>query len=208
MSDFAKILYEKFFMRDFMGKLGPGAVVLVMVGYMLHREWLDISGVPTALLWVAGLPFAYLIGLGVQILSELLGLHSASPAPRYILFIKTKFSANTELDKRMALIGKATDTQWTVNAKEQQERFVVLKEASGNMSMAVLIGLILAWSGLGGANISVFHKVAGIVVVGVLYLSHLIHAIRQANYETRVLKEVGLLSEEEASTMRIDKWLT
>lgn len=208
MSDFAKVLYEKFFMRDYMGKLGPGAVVLVMVGYMLHGEGLDISRVPTALLWVPGLPFAYLIGLGVQILSELLGLHSASPAPRYILFIETKFSANTELDERMALIGKATDTQWTVNAKEQRERFVVLKEASGNMSMAVLIGLVLAWSGLGGANISVFHKVAGIVIVGVLYLSHRMNAIRQANYETNVLEKVGLLSGDEAGKMRRDKWFT
>ena len=208
MSDFAKVLYEKFFMRDFMGKLGPGAVVLAMVGYMLCGEGLAISRIPTALLWVAGLPFAYLIGLGVQILSELLGMHSASPAPRYILFSPTKFSANTELDTRMALISKATDTEWTVNAKEQRERFVVLKEASGNMSMAVLIGLVLAWFGLGGTNISVFLKVAGIVVVCVLYLSHLIHANRQANYETNVLEKVGLLRNDEAANMRRSKWLT
>lgn len=208
MIDFAKVLYEKFFMRDFIGKLGPGAVVLVMVGYILYGKDLDISRVPTALLWVAGLPFAYLIGLGVQILSELLGLHSASPAPRYILFCKTWFSANTELDERTSLIGTATDIQWTVNAKEQRERFVVLKEASGNMSMALLIGLVLAWSRLGGANISKFHKVAGIVVVGVLYLSHRISAIRQANYETNVLEEVGLLSGDKAGKMRRDNWLT
>ncbi len=208
MNDFAKVLYEKFFMRDFMGKLGPGAVFLVMVAYTLRGETLDISRVPTAILWVAGLPFAYLIGLGVQILGELLGLHSATPAPRYILFIPTKFSVNTEFDKRLALIGKAKECEWTVNAKEQRERFLVLKEASGNMSIALLFGSIIAWSGLWGANLSIFYKIACILVAGVLYLSHRIHAIRQANYETKVLREVGLLSEDEANNMRKYKWFT
>lgn len=208
MSDFAKVLYEKFFMRDFMGKLGPGAVVLVMVGYLLCGEGFDISRTPIALLWIAGLPFAYMIGLSIQILSELLGVHSASPRPRYIVFFPKQYPENEDLNRRTTLIGKATDTQWTVNAKEQRERFVVLKEASGNMSMAVFIGLVLAWSGLGGVNISIFLNVAGIVVVVVLYLSHRIHASRQATYETNVLEEAGLLSKDEANTMRRGWWLT
>jgi hypothetical protein len=191
-----------------MGKLGPGVFVLAMISYMLGGEGLDTSMIPTTLLWVAGLPFAYLIGLGVQILGELLGLHSASPAPRYILFYPTKFSANIDFDTRMALISKATDTQWTVYSKEQRERFIVLKEASSNMSIAVLIILVLAWSGLWGMNINVFCKVAGIVVVGVLYLSHRIHANRQANFETNVLEKVGLLSKEQAAQMKRAKWLT
>lgn len=212
MNDFAKVLYEKFFMRDFLGKLGPGAIVAVLFWKALasNSSISELANIPGFILWVVGVPLAYSLGLGLQILAEFIGIHSGSPAPRYILFFPTKFAANADIDERIALIGNADDSQWTDTNRSQWERYVVLKEAAGNMGSALLVFLILFATGLLGSEL-VGGKVLwvfGGVFTACCFMSHWIHANRQANYEIRTLELKDLITKEKAEKMKTRTWLT
>ena len=139
------------------------------------------------------------LGVALQILAEFIGLHSASPRPRWVLFYPTWGAwqkANSDLDERTALIGSAT---WTESARQQRERFVYLKEASGNFAAASLVAAALAlYSGAGllSGNVLVL-----LVIATSLFLSHLVHAVRQARFEIKTLTKAGTLSDAEANAM-------
>jgi hypothetical protein len=123
MGDLAKILYEKFFMRDLLGKVGPGFVATFAV---LKTLDVDVTAVVPRkealwLLWVAALPALYIAGLALQISGERLGLHSASPKPRFLLFFSTTGNwakANEDHDRRLVLTRNAPPDKWGDGAKE------------------------------------------------------------------------------------------
>lgn len=177
MNELLNVLYEKFLMRDLVGKLGPG---FVTGSALLAYFDLDVIAVVPAdvgqWILVALLPAMWSLGVALQILAEFIGLHSASPRPRWVLFYPTWGSwqkVNSDLDERIALIGSAT---WTESARQQRERFVYLKEASGNFGAASLVAAALALHS--GAGLLSGKFLVLLVIATGLFLSHLVHAVR------------------------------
>jgi len=201
ISALARVLYDDFFKRDLLGKIGPGSLAAAAVLETCH---LDISQFQILKDWpwfslVVLLPTLYVLGLGLQIAGELIGVHSASPRPRYFLYFRTKGKwrkTNDDFDKRLQLIKNLARDKWLPDASKQRERFVVLKEASGNMAIATIIVFVcllksqLVWWAI----------LSGIIAV-VLYSSHILHAKRQAIFEVNTLKDIGSLTQQEADEM-------
>ncbi len=205
MSDLTKVLYEKFFMRDLLGKVGPGFVAIVSILKVLN---VDVSTLmpgkeTTWLLWVAALPIIYMVGVSLQILAELVGLHSASPKPRYVLFKLSTgdwCKANDDFDLRLTKIRNATSDKWGDGAKEQRERFVYLKEGSGNFAVASFIVILTL---LFDKPKEHFSEIIILIFLSIaMYASHIIHAKRQARFEIRTLFEASLINEQEAEEIR------
>lgn len=204
MGDFAKILYEKFFMRDLLGKIGPGFVATFAVLVALDVDATTIVSEKTLwLLWVVAIPTLYIAGLSLQILGEQLGLHSASPKPRYfLLFFSTTGNwakANEDHDKRLVLTRNAPPYKWGDGAKQQLERFIYLKEGSGNFALALLVVLLSLF--FDPTDLSTAIIIVLVIVILALFSSHVIHAKRQARFEILSLKQNELLKEDEANDM-------
>ena len=147
-------LYTGFLLRDFAGKIVPGVYLLFSVASMFRSPASLIKGmrkeVPLfAIILLAG--FAWILTLGTQSLAEALGIWkyfpvgSASaqmnPGPHIGFWVdlfqggdETNFDANTaKVDLFQA---GATEDE-----KQQYERFVVIKEACGNLFIAGLLSL-------------------------------------------------------------------
>ncbi len=205
IGELTKTLYDEFFKRDLLGKFGPGSMAILAVSVALNVGT-HLSVNPNAVQWlivVAAVPLAFVTGVSLQIVGELLGLHSASPRPRYIGFRPSKGKwkeVNDDYDKRLILIRNASEDKWRAGSKAQRERFIVLKETCGNNGLALLVvlGCLLArWSS---------DRLGATVVVAVLALlclvSHFLHATRQARFEIGVLEQSNLLDKNYADAMR------
>ncbi len=67
MGDLVKIIYEKFFMRDLLGKIGPGFVTTFVI---LKTLEIDVTTLLASretlwLLWVSALPTLYMVGVAL-----------------------------------------------------------------------------------------------------------------------------------------------
>lgn len=198
-------------MRDLLGKVGPGfvAVAPVLTALKINVAGLLPDEKTLWLLWVAAIPILFLAGLALQILGERLGVHSASPRPRYyLLFFSTRgcwFEANQDFDRRLALFRNVPPPSSTADAQAQGERFVYLKEGSGNMAIAIIVALIsliavgLPWTAV--------RCLLLLLLSLVLFTSHFMHAKRQAVFEIHVLNGIQntdgtkLLSDADAQVM-------
>lgn len=201
ISDIARIVYDDFFKRDLLGKVGPGSLVAVAVleVFQINIFSLQVLKMWPWLFWIIALPIVYVLGLGLQITGELIGLHSSSPRPRYLFFFRSSGnwkSANDDLDNRISLISNAPPDKWLPGASKQRERFVVLKEASGNMALAMIVIFVC----LVNKHSIEWTILSGIVAV-VLYITHVLHAKRQATFEVNTLRHSGLLTQQEADDM-------
>ncbi len=69
MSDIIKVLYEKFLMRDLLGKVSPGFVAVATVLSALDVKIANLFPDERFLwiLWVSALPVLFLVGLALQI---------------------------------------------------------------------------------------------------------------------------------------------
>jgi hypothetical protein len=147
-------LYTGFLLRDFAGKIVPGTYLLFSVASMF-RSPADLikeirKDVPVfAILLVAGL--AWTVTLGTQSLAEGLGIWRyfpvGSPPAQVIPTARVGFwrdlfqgGDETNFDASTAKVdmfqGGATEDE-----KQQYERFVVIKEACGNLFIAGLLSL-------------------------------------------------------------------
>jgi hypothetical protein len=149
-------LYTGFLLRDFAGKIVPGVLLLFSICSMYRepRKLFDslTKDVSTfTLIFVAG--FAWIFTLGTQSLAEGLGIwryfpddgfQVASGAPKIALW-RNLFTRgdDSSFDKDTLNIddfqSKASEEE-----KQQYERFVVIKEACGNLFVAGLFA-IPAW---------------------------------------------------------------
>lgn len=209
LSDLAKVLYDDLFKRDLLGKIGPGSLALLALALAMEVPKL-LTSLPNGLQWlvvVASVALAFVMGVALQVVGELLGLHSASPRPSRLLLFKTGGSwqrANSAFEWRLSLIRNATADQWRSGSQMQRERFVVLKEASGNMGLALLVvvGCLLARDSM--EHLAVLVSVAALAFF--LVVSHYRHARRQENFEINVLEQSGLVSAGDAHKMRKRSW--
>jgi hypothetical protein len=147
-------LYTGFLLRDFAGKIVPGIYLFFSVTSMFHSPTNLIKEirkeVPVfAILLVAGL--AWTVTLGTQSLAEGLGIWRyfpvGSPPAQMVPSVRVGFwkdlfqgGDESSFDVSTAKVdlfqGGATEDE-----KQQYERFVVIKEACGNLFIAALLSL-------------------------------------------------------------------
>ena len=135
-------LYNKFILRDFAGKIVPGMILLYSVGAMFIGQKdtcqivRKISPVVTAL--IAGAAWSMMLGL--QAFSEVAGIWKYFPT-----------SGSTEPEFIQKTI-RIVQFQWCATDIEllQYERFVVIKEATGNLLTVALLSIpchLFLWAG-------------------------------------------------------------
>jgi hypothetical protein len=147
-------LYTGFLLRDFAGKIVPGVLFIFSVSSMFRQPRQLLSDLkeemPTfAVLLVAGL--AWTITLGTQSLAEGLGIwryfpvsEAAGPSQPVHLF---KDLMIPEPDKSFDAFTLQVDefqSKASNDEEQQYERFVVIKEACGNLFVAAILA-IPAW---------------------------------------------------------------
>lgn len=131
-------LYNKFLLRDFVGKIVPGAVLLFSIGSLALptprlRLWLSHR----TLGWVAIVAgIAWTLTLGLQSAGEWAGLWDYFPRSTSEIVTVAPDSFRTATLRVDQFLATATDGQ-----KLQYERFVVIKEACGNLFLAICLAL-------------------------------------------------------------------
>lgn len=184
MTDLVKYLYEKFLMRDLLGKVVPGLLFIFCLSHALEidpRLFLTKFPIPE---WLYGLMIfgiSILAGLGLQVIGETLLLVSAHPHPISILWQPRKGrEARRLFRKRMSDFSKGQNEA----QKEQRERYVYLIEGSGNLSLSFLSASITQ---LGNPKMAI-----SFIGLFVLFLFvHKIHVSRQAHYEIAIIRGRG-----------------
>jgi hypothetical protein len=148
-------LYTGFLLRDFAGKIVPGVFLLFSLAAMFrHPARLIVyikKEMPVhALMLVAG--FAWVMTLGIQSVSEGVGIwnyfieqpssHAQAPESHEVGFIRNLLTGgNDEEFDRDTLRVDDFQANATEDEKQQYERFVVIKEACGNLFVVMLLSL-------------------------------------------------------------------
>ncbi|MBM3518485.1 MAG: hypothetical protein FJX56_11600, partial [Alphaproteobacteria bacterium] len=90
LSNLFNALYDRFLLRDVVGKLFPGAVtlfgILALIPASLDKRWrpdiiFSSSEVPNAAYVVAAITSTYVMGLLVQAAGEMVGYHCSTSRP-------------------------------------------------------------------------------------------------------------------------------
>src|SRR5688572_17707432 len=121
-------LYTRLVLRDFLGKVIPGAVALLSLGqrFTPARTLVTNLELPTFVLVGLGIGFSWIIALALQ---------SAGEALRIIRYWPDGYAApRARYDLRLRFLRLATQEE-----KQQAERFSVILEASALSSMALLV---------------------------------------------------------------------
>ena len=207
MEEVTKILYEKFFMRDLLARIIPG--LLVVVALLKHKNavaqitWMADQDIPNWLLGILIIGTSYFVGLSLQNLAEFLGAFSTYTSPRFFLFIHVK-NLPWGWCKKAQIVGQHSAKRFAVIRTQadklgsevltQRERFAYLRDGSCVFSMALSVVCLIEWLSV-GFNIAVMIPVLTMIIV--LFLSHLKYREKLALFEISVLRESGLMSEEE-----------
>jgi hypothetical protein len=202
MDTLARALYQKFFLRDVVGKIAPGGIVILALVQSL--EALQVRGFAASLVLLA---LFFLIGLALQVIGELVGLLSASPKPHHVLFLPVGWlqrilplfthwwQVNEDATERLVRLQCASAHEIAPEALAYWEYLAALREGAGNLSIGLFVASLLAASESGQ-----FGALA-LLSFFVLLAAHKLFAKRQARFEITILARAGLLSAEETITM-------
>ncbi|MBI3247157.1 MAG: hypothetical protein HYZ50_11700 [Deltaproteobacteria bacterium] len=213
MDTFARILYQKFFLRDVVGKVAPGGIVVAALLLSLDLGVVDLLSTPKVVRGlVAPVAFAccFLAGVGLQVAGELLGLLSASPKPHHVLFLPVGWlrrlppcahwwQLNEDSAERLVRIRCAAPGDVGTEAMAHWEYLSALREGTGNLALALLV--------LVGRCVTAPEAAPAEVVVALLFSAWLLwstqalFAKRQARFEIALLARAGLLNVEETLAM-------
>jgi hypothetical protein len=199
MDTFARILYQKFFLRDVVGKIAPGGVAVLAVVQNLER--LQSGGVLFAFV---ALGVFFLLGLALQVVGELIGLLSASPKPHHVLLLPVGWlqrlpvcahwwQVNEDSTERLTRLQCALPGQISTEALAYWEYLAALREGAGNLALALLVAAMSFETGSIG--------MVALLLFFLLWSSHKLFAKRQARFEITILARTGLLSREETTRM-------
>lgn len=199
MDTFARLLYQKFFLRDVVGKIAPGGIAVLAVVQNLER--LQIGGV---IFTFVALGVFFLFGLALQVVGELLGLLSASPKPHHVLLAPVGWlqrlpvfahwwQVNEDSTERLTRLQCALPGQVSAEAMAYWEYLAALRESAGNLALALLVTAMSFETGSIG--------VVALLLFFLLWSSHKLFAKRQARFEITILARAGLLSGEETRRM-------
>ena len=203
MAGFWNLAYERFLMRDLLGKFTPGFIVVISLMYILAPKQLPFPLFKELawLYWIAAFAACHSVGVGMQVVGEWLGLFWMAPLPKQLLILyNAKFPFIRDLNfmqsakmtgayedsvQRDSMIMTAKDGELPTSAREQRERYVYLKEATGNMALALLVTAVMTKS------------LTLLIIVAGLWVSHLVYAGRQGIHETVILEEAKLFVDTE-----------
>ncbi len=221
-------------MRDLLGKFAPGLIFLLslqhalavdltsLAGHMPDRGWRELFSAQANpwlwIFWVAAIPTCMIAGLLLQVTGEFLCIHRAAghpwppiaPLQRVVSsFIENAKQSFDDQLRCLVLLRKAqSEDRLLVGVSAQYERFVALKEGSGNFSLALIAATISLWyfPAPGWSEAAVFVLAA---MAFALWYVHCVHAVRQATYMIATLQAAGDLDEAEAQLMksRLPRWI-
>jgi hypothetical protein len=183
-------LYQRFLLRDFAGKIIPGAVLLFSVCSMFLEPrdlMIRLSKTRWPLLALLG-GLAWTITLGTQSIADFVGAWAYFPGGNS----EAQFQEHTIRVEQF--LATATDGQ-----KLQYERFVVIKEACGNLFVAGVLSVVpwiyFCLNRFSGSFVSWKRNrvVAGSILVALLalvlsglYRMHWQHVERQWSFATGI----------------------
>ena len=152
VSRFFELLYTQLLLRDLVAKVFPGCLVSLAVIFLVQGRPPDLPFYLRELnvhypIWIVAL-FAYIWTFMVAILCQFVGMsvgliriHPWPPGDRFAnWFAASDVQRSLRIARKFLSATRDLDT-----ARLQRERFVVLKEATGNLGTALLlIAIILA----------------------------------------------------------------
>src|ERR1700733_8974321 len=147
-------LYTGFLLRDFCGKIVPGLLFLFSIATLFRspRELFEYltKEIPTAtLVFLAGI--AWITTLGTQSLAEGMRIWSyfpdevqttvPQPQSKIGIWANVLTRGDDSIFDRDTLLIDEFQFKASEHEKQQYERFVLIKEACGNLFMAILLSL-------------------------------------------------------------------
>jgi hypothetical protein len=193
-----KELYTSFLLRDFAGKIVPGCFLLLSYSVLFAQPGEIIKLITgkisvVSIFLVAG--FAWTIVLGLQSLAELTGIWHYYPP-----------NAGAEMTIQSDVIAGFLQVACP-DDRQQYERFVVIKEATGNLFVAGILA-VPPWTwwlvsqlssaearqavwGSWRTNVrTIIVGCFGIIILGGLFLMNREHVQKQYEFADQFLKDV------------------
>jgi len=129
-------LYTSYLLRDFVAKVVPGFLILVALLLSLGHQPPLPPSIFDISFWGGSFStgLSFLVGFLVQAIGELLGWTRI-----YADGSSRNKDARRAAIKRMIEVARSREPA----IAQQRERYVVLKEMSGNFSLAIVIGIVL-----------------------------------------------------------------
>jgi hypothetical protein len=126
-------LYSRFILRDFFGKIVPGAIPVMVLYYTLGtNQSFSVKDIPLEV-WVLLYGVSWITGFAIQSIGEWLHDHCEKLGIRY----HTQQTEELFYDLRIKACASAAPFE-----RQEIERTIVIKEATGNTSIAILVSLI------------------------------------------------------------------
>lgn len=213
MNTFARILYQKFFLRDVVGKVAPGGIVIAALLLSLDLSVADLLSAPKVVRWLiapVGFACCFLAGVGVQVAGELLGLLSASPKPHHMLLLPVGWlrrlpscaqwwQINEDSAERLVRIRCAAAEEVSTEALAHWEYLSALREGTGNLALALLV--VVGSCATASEAVPTGIVVTLLCFAWLLWAAQSLFAKRQARFEITLLARAELLSVEETLAM-------
>lgn len=202
--------YDQFIMRDIVAKVLPGTLFLSTIFLLLSNSvkyfYLDLNQIPSWT-WVMFITFSWIVGFAIQGIAEKMKMIRYYP--------KWEDEEKTKKLTEKEWYGIYIDFQNNVQdktIKQTLERFIVIKEACGNVYSALFFSIILFVSYLGleekifknnffnmlKENVFPFFIFLIFITITLsLWYMHKIHVKRQYNLVVKYLEKISLKDKEE-----------
>lgn len=177
MDKFLEVLYDKFILRDVISKIIPGFLYFFFVGYILFGSDIVEFLNNNRLLIIILLGLSWIMAFVLQSLGEFLRLTKTRPH---------NIDKSTGDKRKIIFLEKSTPEEKTL-----YERFVVIKEATGNLGMSILaiygtILITLPYTICGNISKLSFEK--SLLIISIVIISLLI-ALLSLRMHRKFVKE-------------------
>jgi hypothetical protein len=172
-------IYVKFFLRDFFGKIIPGLVLIVSLFFFIvgdYNKLLEIKQVN----WVFLIGLAWIVAFGIQSIGRYM---------RIIIFLDPqKYPGEKGWLDDFYLFWEVSNQY----EKDCYERFVVIKESTGNLGISLIISNLLIIIRLLINNTSIYNPIfyvpCGFIFIFSCFLIRMNrrHAIKQCDYIVKI----------------------
>jgi hypothetical protein len=182
VADFFQAFYTQFILRDLLGKVAPGAILLggLTLSFIPFAKAVEHGGQAGFGAWVVAGAVAWLLGISLQGLGEI--VHFIRYYPRSV--------PDREWRRKLA--------KFHAEAKASQaqhfERFVVIKEACGNAVVAIVVTTAIIAAMRWGTTAG-YLAFAALAAIPGLVKMHFANAARGYDYLNAVIGEVPPESE-------------
>ena len=172
-------IYDKFILRDLFAKIIPGLILIASFFYLLSGNIIEIEKIGKSL-WCFLIGLSWIVAYGIQSFGELSHL---------IKYYNKNFKTDEDWYNEYNLFLNNS----TIAEKSICERFIIIKEATGNLAISLILSLILLTT---KSITEDYHTIISedylIVVATIFSFSllllrmHDIHVERQCNYVSSV----------------------